>query len=47
MTTVLTLRLDKKSNTLNLRLDDSLITESEEVYPGVFLDYNKPVSCAL
>ena len=32
---------DKKSNALYFRLDDSKIVESEEVKPGVILDYNK------
>ncbi len=32
---------DKKSDALYFRLDDSEITESEEVKPGVILDYNK------
>jgi len=32
---------DKKSDALYFRLDDSVITESEEVKPGVILDYNK------
>lgn len=32
---------DKKSDALYFRLDDSEITESEEVRPGVILDYNK------
>lgn len=34
------LHLDKKADALYLRLDDSKIIESEEVSPGVILDYN-------
>ncbi len=34
------LRVDKESHALYLRLDDSPIVESEEVSPGVVLDYN-------
>ena len=32
---------DKKLDALYFRLDDSRIVESEEVKPGVILDYNK------
>ena len=35
------LRVDKKADALYLRLDDSAIAESEEVSPGVVLDYNE------
>ena len=35
------LHVDKKANALYLRLDDSAIVESEEVSPGVMLDYNE------
>ena len=35
------LHVDKKSDALYLRLDDSAIIESEEVSPGVVLDYNE------
>ena len=35
------LNLDKKADALYLRLDDSPIVESEEVSPGVVLDYNE------
>ena len=35
------LKLDEKSDALYLRLDDSTIVESEEVSPGVVLDYNE------
>lgn len=31
---------DKKSDALYLRLDNSQIVESEEVQPGIVLDYN-------
>ena len=34
------LRVDKEAGALYLRLDDSQIVESEEVSPGVVLDYN-------
>lgn len=33
--------LDKEADALYLRLDDSRIVESEEVSPGVVLDFNK------
>ena len=35
------LRLDKQADALYLRLDDSPIVDSEEVSPGVVLDYNE------
>ncbi len=35
------LHVDKKADALYLRLDDSKIVESEEVAPGVILDYNE------
>ena len=35
------LHIDKKADALYLRLDDSTIVESEEVSPGVVLDYNE------
>ena len=35
------LKVDKKAGALYLRLDDSAIVESEEVSPGVVLDYNE------
>ena len=35
------LRVDKKADALYLRLDDSAIIDSEEVSPGVVLDYNE------
>ena len=34
------LNVDKDADALYLRLDDSPIVESEEVSPGVVLDYN-------
>lgn len=34
------LSVDKQADALYLRLDDSPIFESEEVSPGVVLDYN-------
>jgi len=35
------LKIDKKNDTLYLRLDNTAIVESEEVLPGVILDFNK------
>ena len=35
------LSVDKKADALYLRLDASPIVESEEVSPGVMLDYNE------
>jgi len=35
------LHVDKEADALYLRLDASPITESEEVSPGVVLDYNE------
>lgn len=35
------LHVDKEADALYLRLDDSKIIESEEVAPGVVLDYNE------
>ena len=35
------LHIDKEADALYLRLDDSTIIESEEVAPGVVLDYNE------
>ena len=35
------LHVDKNADALYLRLDDSAIVESEEVSPGVVLDYNE------
>jgi uncharacterized protein YuzE len=33
--------LDEKADALYLRLDDSKVVESEEVRPGVVLDFNE------
>jgi uncharacterized protein YuzE len=35
------LRVDKESDALYLKFDDSEIVESEEVKPGVILDYDE------
>ncbi len=35
------LKIDKESDALYFRLDESSIVESEEVEKGVILDYNK------
>ncbi len=35
------LHVDKVADALYLRLDDSKIIESDEVAPGVILDYNE------
>lgn len=35
------LHVDKEADALYLRLDDFAIVESEEVSPGVVLDYNE------
>ena len=35
------LSIDKEADALYLRLDDSSIVESEEVAPGIVLDYNE------
>lgn len=34
------LKIDKENDALYLRLDESLIVESEEVQPGVIMDFN-------
>jgi len=34
------LRVDKENDTLYLRLDESKVIESEEVRPGVILDFD-------
>ena len=34
------LKLDKEADALYLRLDESAIVESEEVQPGVLLDFD-------
>jgi uncharacterized protein YuzE len=36
----MTLKLDKEADALYLRLDDSSAIESEEVSPGMVLDFN-------
>ena len=33
--------VDKEADALYLRLDDSKIVESEEIAPGVIVDYNR------
>ncbi len=35
------LKVDKESDALYLRLDESKIVDSEEVTPGVVLDFNE------
>lgn len=35
------LKVDREADALYLRLDDSPIVESEEVSPGVVLDFNQ------
>ena len=35
------MHLDKEADALYLRLDDSKIIESEEIAPGVIVDYNR------
>ena len=35
------LHVDKEADAIYLRLDDSRIIESDEVAPGVILDYNE------
>lgn len=35
------LKMNKETDALYFRLEDSSITESEEVQPGIILDYNK------
>lgn len=34
------LKVDKKADALYLRIDESKIVDSEEVSPGIILDYN-------
>ena len=36
----MTLKVDEKADALYLRLDESKIMESDEVSPGVILDFN-------
>ena len=35
------LTVDKEADALYLRLDDSSIVQTEEVSPGIILDYNE------
>ncbi len=35
------LHFDEKADAIYLRLDDSKIIESEEVHPGIILDFNE------
>ena len=35
------LQIDKQADALYLRLDDSKIIESQEIIPGIVLDYNE------
>ena len=35
------LKIDKESDTLYLRLDETAIVESEEVQPGIILDFDE------
>ena len=35
------IKVDKDSDALYFRLDESLVVESEEVQPGVVLDYDE------
>ena len=35
------LQVDREADALYLRLDDSRIVESDEVAPGIILDYNE------
>lgn len=35
------LKVDREADALYLRLDDSRIVESEEVSPGIVLDFNE------
>ncbi len=35
------LKVNKESDTLYFRLDEAAVVESEEVQPGVILDYDK------
>jgi len=34
------IKIDEASDALYFRLDESLIVESEEIQPGIILDYN-------
>jgi uncharacterized protein YuzE len=35
------IHIDEEADALYLRLDESKIIESEEVYPGIVLDFNE------
>ena len=35
------LKIDEKNDAMYLRIDESAIVDSEEISPGVILDYNK------
>ena len=35
------LKIDRKADALYFLLDDSPVTESEEVSPGIIIDYNE------
>jgi uncharacterized protein YuzE len=37
----MTLHFDEKADAIYLRLDDSRIVESEEISPGIVLDFNE------
>jgi uncharacterized protein YuzE len=39
------LKIDKEADALYLRLDDSKIIESEEVLPGIVIDFNESNQC--
>jgi uncharacterized protein YuzE len=34
------IKIDEENDVLYFRLDESLVVESEEVQPGIILDYN-------
>jgi uncharacterized protein YuzE len=38
---IMRIRVDKENDSLYFRLDESRIVESEEVQPGVILDYDE------
>jgi uncharacterized protein YuzE len=38
---IMRLRVDKENDTLYFRLDENAIIESEEVEPGIILDYDE------
>jgi uncharacterized protein YuzE len=39
--TIVILRIDRENDALHFRLDDSEIVESEQVQPGIILDFNE------